>query len=478
MDLKRLQAHRASTCVVLADKLSSDADSGDANTVMRYCIYIEDTIKKRYIHESGFDTIDKTEEINLLNITSIPIKKSHDSGDNLQTSSPKKMKTETKLKRYKRDNKKKGKESRSRSTSSSSTSSDSSRQTDGKHEEIRRECDYDSCALFHYCPNKSIDDCILQKDSQLLRQLSDHVIVGLFVGRNSSAVELKNLVLTLRTSNIDVKHLRPVLIVADIEAIARQWIALQNIPEIYLFNGSLLSRDDLYAINLMVCNICVILTPNGSEDIDPKLADKMAILATLNVKNITIDESMLAQIPVTSTHSTTSAETMPPLELQRKGSSYGVNVSVITELRGEDYLQNLRNECLKWKPLTARTLRHRDRSRFTHISLRGPLYEYRDSKYGELVLHLCNSYASSGAMRCTDPTRTDVNWVVPSVSPLLIEHKNILEFEVSMRVAIGVHVLDSIAYLRKDLKDLTLVQVFVFVLMDQILSQISRSSHF
>ncbi|CAG2119639.1 unnamed protein product, partial [Medioppia subpectinata] len=124
-------------------------------------IDIEDKVKRRYVQESGFDTIDNAEEINLLNISSVGIEKTHGIGDNLKTCSPNRAKTKDKT-RSKKD-KKKGTKSRSSSTSSTSSTSscDGLRQTDERRSPIR--CDYDSTALFHWCADRPIEKCILQK---------------------------------------------------------------------------------------------------------------------------------------------------------------------------------------------------------------------------------------------------------------------------------------------------------------------------
>ncbi|CAG2121685.1 unnamed protein product, partial [Medioppia subpectinata] len=47
---------------------------------------------------------------------------------------------------------------------------------------------------------------------------------------------------------------------------------------------------------------------------------------------------------------------------------------------------------LKWQTLSAQALRHRDRSRVTHISLTGPLIDWRESTFGQLVRHVFTAY--------------------------------------------------------------------------------------
>ena len=48
--------------------------------------------------------------------------------------------------------------------------------------------------------------------------------------------------------------------------------------------GSPLSRADLRSVNVNLCDMCVILSAKVSSNDDPTLADKEAILASLNIK--------------------------------------------------------------------------------------------------------------------------------------------------------------------------------------------------
>ena len=51
-----------------------------------------------------------------------------------------------------------------------------------------------------------------------------------------------------------------------------------------LFQGSPLSRADLRSVNVNLCDMCVILSAKVSSNEDPSLADKEAILSSLNIK--------------------------------------------------------------------------------------------------------------------------------------------------------------------------------------------------
>lgn len=67
---------------------------------------------------------------------------------------------------------------------------------------------------------------------------------------------------------------------------------LQNLPKISVLNGSPLSRADLRAVNINLCDMCVILSAKIPSSEDPNLADKEAILASLNIKAMTFDDTI------------------------------------------------------------------------------------------------------------------------------------------------------------------------------------------
>lgn len=56
--------------------------------------------------------------------------------------------------------------------------------------------------------------------------------------------------------------------------------------------GSPLSRADLRAVNVNLCDMCVILSAKVPSNDDPTLADKEAILASLNIKAMTFDDTI------------------------------------------------------------------------------------------------------------------------------------------------------------------------------------------
>jgi hypothetical protein len=69
-------------------------------------------------------------------------------------------------------------------------------------------------------------------------------------------------------------------------------IAVHNTFVCVFFQGSPLSRADLRAVNVNLCDMCVILSAKVPSNDDPTLADKEAILASLNIKAMTFDDTI------------------------------------------------------------------------------------------------------------------------------------------------------------------------------------------
>jgi len=101
--------------------------------------------------------------------------------------------------------------------------------------------------------------------------------------------------------------LKPILIVGNIDFILREWNTLQNMPLVHVFNGSLLSRDDLIEINGMVCDMCIILSSNKLSTEEITFVDKEALLASINVKTVTFEDSMLGVIGLNTSKSETNS---------------------------------------------------------------------------------------------------------------------------------------------------------------------------
>ncbi|XP_035703208.1 calcium-activated potassium channel slowpoke isoform X5 [Folsomia candida] len=206
----------------------------------------------------------------------------------------------------------------------------------------KTEMKYDSTGMFHWCPSRNIEECILDRNQAAMTVLNGHVVVCLFADPDSPLIGLRNLVMPLRASNFHYHELKHVVIVGSLDYIRREWKMLQNLPKISILNGSPLSRADLRAVNVNLCDMCVILSAKVPSNDDPTLADKEAILASLNIKAMTFDDTIGVMSKASSTGGTERSSPLgSPIVLQRRGSVYGSNVPMITELVNDSNVQFL-----------------------------------------------------------------------------------------------------------------------------------------
>ena len=78
-----------------------------------------------------------------------------------------------------------------------------------------------------------------------------------------------------------------------------------SLTRFWLLQGSPLNRANLRAVNINLCDMCVILSARKKTSEDPTLVDKEAILCSLNIKAMTFDDS-LGLIQAASTNTSTS----------------------------------------------------------------------------------------------------------------------------------------------------------------------------
>ncbi|CAB3226552.1 unnamed protein product [Arctia plantaginis] len=210
----------------------------------------------------------------------------------------------------------------------------------------KTEMKYDSTGMFHWSPARNLEDCILDRNQAAMTVLNGHVVVCLFADPDSPLIGLRNLVMPLRASNFHYHELKHVVIVGSVDYIRREWKMLQNLPKISVLNGSPLSRADLRAVNVNLCDMCCILSAKVPSNDDPTLADKEAILASLNIKAMTFDDTIGVLSAGVGTNGGSNAPPPPgqphaPVLLQRRGSVYGANVPMITELVNDSNVQFL-----------------------------------------------------------------------------------------------------------------------------------------
>ncbi|XP_061084785.1 calcium-activated potassium channel subunit alpha-1a isoform X16 [Conger conger] len=206
---------------------------------------------------------------------------------------------------------------------------------------------YDSTGMFHWCPSKDIEKVILTRSEASMTVLSGHVVVCIFGDVTSALVGLRNLVMPLRASNFHYHELKPIVFVGSLEYLRREWETLHNFPKVSILPGTPLSRADLRAVNINLCDMCVILSANQNNIDDASLQDKECILASLNIKSMQFDDS-IGVLQANSQGFTppgmdrSSPDSSPVHGLVRQASvTTGSNIPIITELVNDSNVQFL-----------------------------------------------------------------------------------------------------------------------------------------
>eukprot|EP00063_Salmo_salar_P096167 XP_014071002.1 PREDICTED: calcium-activated potassium channel subunit alpha-1-like isoform X6 [Salmo salar] len=206
---------------------------------------------------------------------------------------------------------------------------------------------YDSTGMFHWCPSKEIEKVILTRSEASMTVLSGHVVVCIFGDVTSALVGLRNLVMPLRASNFHYHELKPIVFVGSLEYLRREWETLHNFPKVSILPGTPLSRADLRAVNINLCDMCVILSANQNNIDDASLQDKECILASLNIKSMQFDDS-IGLLQANSQGFTppgmdrSSPDSSPVHGLVRQASvTTGANIPIITELVNDSNVQFL-----------------------------------------------------------------------------------------------------------------------------------------
>ncbi|XP_029312882.1 calcium-activated potassium channel subunit alpha-1 isoform X12 [Cottoperca gobio] len=206
---------------------------------------------------------------------------------------------------------------------------------------------YDSTGMFHWCPSKDIEKVILTRSEAAMTVLSGHVVVCIFGDVKSALIGLRNFVMPLRASNFHYHELKHIVFVGSLEYLKREWETLHNFPKVSILPGTPLSRADLRAVNINLCDMCVILSANQSNIDDASLQDKECILASLNIKSMLFDDS-IGVLQANSQGFTppgmdrSSPENSPVHGLVRQTSvTTGANIPIITELVNDSNVQFL-----------------------------------------------------------------------------------------------------------------------------------------
>ncbi|XP_077406298.1 calcium-activated potassium channel subunit alpha-1-like isoform X3 [Vanacampus margaritifer] len=197
---------------------------------------------------------------------------------------------------------------------------------------------YDSTGMFHWCPSKDIEKVVLTRSEAAMTVLSGHVVVCVFGDVKSAVIGLRNFVMPLRASNFHYHELKHIVFVGSLEYLKREWETLHNFPKVSILPGTPLSRADLRAVNINLCDMCVILSANQNNIDDASLQDKECILASLNIKSMLFDDSIgvlqansQGFTPPGMERSSPDGSPIHGIVLQSSVTT-GANIPIITEL--------------------------------------------------------------------------------------------------------------------------------------------------
>ncbi|PAV65541.1 hypothetical protein WR25_00823 [Diploscapter pachys] len=256
---------------------------------------------------------------------------------------------------------------------------------------------YDSTGMFHWCPARNLEDCVLERHQAAMTVLNGHVVVCLFADKDSPLIGLRNFIMPLRASNFHYHELKHVVIVGDLEYLRTEWKTLYNLPKISILDGSPLSRADLRAVNINLCDMCVIVSARVPNREDTTLADKEAILASLNIKAMQFldqddDDDPDTELYLTQPFACGTAFAISVLDSLMSTTYF--NDSALTLIRTlvtggatpELELILAEGAGLRGGYSTPETLSNRDRCRIAQISLQDNPYEGigHNSTYGQM----------------------------------------------------------------------------------------------
>ncbi|PAV63369.1 hypothetical protein WR25_16164 [Diploscapter pachys] len=190
---------------------------------------------------------------------------------------------------------------------------------------------YDSTGMFHWCPARNLEDCVLERHQAAMTVLNGHVVVCLFADKDSPLIGLRNFIMPLRFKSAFTMINRR----TNYRASNFHYHELKHVVI-----GSPLSRADLRAVNINLCDMCVIVSARVPNREDTTLADKEAILASLNIKAMQFDDT-LGFFPIRSSTAGDKSPLGSPISMHKKGARFGTNVPMITELVNDSNVQFL-----------------------------------------------------------------------------------------------------------------------------------------
>ena len=98
---------------------------------------------------------------------------------------------------------------------------------------------FDETGMFHWCPERPIEACLVTRKEIQQMNLRGHIIVCIFADTQSPQYSLNNFMMPLRASNIHYFELKHVVLIGDENWIRTEWPLIQNFPIITVLPVSL-----------------------------------------------------------------------------------------------------------------------------------------------------------------------------------------------------------------------------------------------
>ncbi|XP_020623677.1 calcium-activated potassium channel slowpoke-like isoform X2 [Orbicella faveolata] len=200
---------------------------------------------------------------------------------------------------------------------------------------------FDISGTFYWCAPTRFEDVLLTREEALKIVFSHHILVCVFNEKDAPLLGLRPLVIPLRASNLLQSELKKIVFLGNKEYMEREWHQLCNFEDVFVLPGSPFCRADLRAVNANLADMVVFLSPStASKADDPKLADKESILASLNLKAMSFDDAV-GMLSENTRNAFAGLEFNELPQVERRGSAYGCNIPIITEVAFDQNVQYL-----------------------------------------------------------------------------------------------------------------------------------------
>ncbi|ETN82219.1 Calcium-activated BK potassium channel alpha subunit [Necator americanus] len=220
---------------------------------------------------------------------------------------------------------------------------------------------YDSTGMFHWCPARNLDECVLERHQAAMTVLNGHVVVCLFADRDSPLIGLRNFIMPLRASNFHYHELKHVVIVGDLEYLRKEWKTLYNLPKISILNERHQAAMTVLNGHVVVClfadrdspliGLRNFIMPLRASNFHYHELKHVVIVGDLeylrkewktlyNLPKISIlnFDDTLGFFPLRGGDRSPLGS---PISMQKKGARFGTNVPMITELVNDSNVQFL-----------------------------------------------------------------------------------------------------------------------------------------